>query len=152
MTAHVNLAEVLSAVGIAGGGYAGILSYIHGRRDKRKAAEREQAANAAKLELHDAIRSGVEAAVGGLRSELEKRFDANDAATRQAAQAVTEVKEKVIRIEAQFGPNGGGMREKLNTVSTQLHDHMEQAKQDRQRYDAAILSIAQNQPPVKGGA
>lgn len=85
-----------------------------------------------------------------LRAELEKRFDANDAATRSAAQAVVEVKEKVIRIEAQFGPNGGGMREKLNTVSTQLHDHMEQARQDRQRYDAAILAIAQATPPPKG--
>lgn len=146
----MSVANLLEVVGIAGGGYAAILTYVHSRRDRRKAADREQAATTARLELHEAIRSGVEAAVIELRAELEKRFDANDAATRSAAQAVVEVKEKVIRIEAQFGPNGGGMREKLNTVSTQLHDHMEQARQDRQRYDAAILAIAQATPPPKG--
>lgn len=96
--------------------------------------------------IKDAVRDGMDE----VRTEIGERFDANDKTTQKAAENTAGIDRRLVRIEAQFGPNGGGLREAVNKMAVSIErvataqvaqdkrmdDHLKQAEDDRRRIEA----------------
>lgn len=70
---------------------------------------------------------GIPAAVAWVGGRVRR---ANRADTQEAiTDAVTPLADRLVRIEAQFGPNGGGMRQKVDAIAVEVAELRGEFKQ-----------------------
>lgn len=107
--------------------------------------------------LRHTVEEIVRGSAADIRTEVAHRFDMNDAETKRASETVSGVDRRLVKIEAQFGPNGGGMRQAVDEMSREVsavreaqagqdkrfEDHLRQAADDRARLgkvESALLN------------
>lgn len=87
--------------------------------------------------------------IADVATETAHRFDMNDTKTEHAAALVSEINMRLVRIESQFGANGGGLREATNRIGSDVtaiaaslagvvarfEDHLRLSEADRARLD-----------------
>lgn len=105
----------------------------------------------------DKVRTDLTSSLNRVSDDVSHRFDMNDAETRRAAETVAGMDRRLVKIETQFGPNGGGMRQAVDEMSREVsavrsaqegqdkrfEDHLRQAADDRSRLgkvEAALLN------------
>jgi hypothetical protein len=122
VSAAADANTIITVVSTAAGSVAASLSVLFAILSrKRKEAQRvrdaelrsERTITALQIDtkIHQIVTDAVTKVTEPLQAELHEN-----------TKATTEVNLRLTKVEAQFGPNGGGLREKVNTISDDLTD------------------------------
>lgn len=122
----------LAIAGAGCGGFAAVLYPLITRFERHAQGARQAVMSKA---AKDAVTEGLTE----FRAEVNRRFDANDRTSKQAADEARRTNDRVLRLETvQFGGNGGGLREQANKTDGKVDRVIEGLGELRGAFDEHV--------------
>jgi esterase/lipase len=121
---HINVAQMAgtaASISLVGSAVGGVFARLSKRRTQAALSAAAAATKTAALEAALSTQQAISEATSAITTSVTARIDESDKDTARKIEGLDDrarrTEEKLIRVEAQFGPNGGGLRQRFDEVA-----------------------------------